>query len=569
MRRPSRLLSVFGLSVLVSCAVVGSSEPPGSPRIEQLGGHQWTITTKSPEAQRWFNQGIELIYAFDHADAGRAFNAALEADPTCAMCAWGAAYASGPNINYSNPTDRKLSERWQAMAEKLATSANPPLTPLEQAVIRAASGRYVTLSKRDAEVEKVTAPVCGASSKEPAPSFDVDYAARMDAVFREFGSHPDVATLNADAHMLVDAWYWWSKSGKPTAATEKAVSSLESILKTHPQHAGANHLLIHVLEQSPTPERATKSADLLRTLAPGAPHLLHMPSHIYIKTGRFIDATVANQRALAADDKREEIVSMQGFKPKPSWRVHHLHFLQYAAMMQGKSEVSIDASRKLAARFAGSDNSYAQYMRSLPILNQARFAKWDDVLATPLPKNKNGIEEASVRYAQGLAYVSRGEVTQAKSSIDALRRMAAMDANVKDKIYGEDTAASLMTLLADGLEGTLHLKQKNVDAGLTLLNSAVKKEMAIDADDPPLLGVQMRGLLARGLLENGRFAEAERVAREDLQAVRGSGWALANLHEALVAQKKTAEADEVQMRLKEAWNDADEQMKMLGSARRF
>lgn len=565
MRIATRFMSILGLVALASCATNGMREPPGSPRIEQLGDHQWTITTSSPDAQRWFNQGIQLIYAFDHADAARSFRAALEADAKCAMCAWGLAYATGPNINYSNPSDRKQSARWQTRAVKLATNANPAITPLEQAIIRAASGRYVTLDQREAAVEKATAPACGANGKESAPSFDVEYASRMENVFREFGNHPDVATLYADAHMVIDAWYWWSKAGKPTVATEKAVSALEATLKSHPQHTGANHLLIHVLEQSPTPERATQAADLLHTLAPGAPHLLHMPSHIYIKTGRFADATIANQLALEADDKREQIVRTQGYSPSPSWRPHHLHFLQYAALMQGRSEIAISAAKRYGARYAKAgetDPSYVQYVRALPVLNQARFGKWDDVLATPLPIPKNGVEEGSVRYAQGLAHVARGNVTSAQEAVDALRKMAAIESNISEKIFGQETVASYLTLLANGLEGALQLKLKNVDAGVVLLEKAVKAELAIDADDPPMLGYQMRTLLARGLLDNGRYAEAEKVAREDLQTVRGSGWALSVLHEALAAQKKTAEANEVAARLKTAWADADAALKM-------
>ena len=346
------------------------------------------------------------------------------------------------------------------------------------------------------------------------------------------------------------------------------MAALEGVLKNNREHTGANHLLIHALEQSRTPERAIASADLLRSLAGGAPHLLHMPSHIYIKTGRFADATLANQTALVADDKREEIVKAQGFEARPSWRPHHLHFLQYAAMMDGRSEISITAATKLAVLSSGKSarggersGLYSQYMHSLARLNQARFQQWDAIIAAPAATVKGGIEEGLARYTRGLAQVARGSVAEAEVELTEIRRLAAMDKNRQAKLFGEYEISSLLQIAAEALVGQLKLKsQKTVD-GIEALQRAVKLESALDADDPPLLGAHTRLMLGRALLSVGRNAEAETVAREDLKAIPGSGWALAMLRDALRAQKKTAEAIAVEKTLNEVWARADAALK--------
>jgi tetratricopeptide (TPR) repeat protein len=374
--------------------------------------------------------------------------------------------------------------------------------------------------------------------------------------------------LYADAELITDAWKWWNAEGKPTAATERGVAALEGVLKNNREHTGANHLLIHALEQSRTPERAIASADLLRSLASGAPHLLHMPSHIYIKTGRFADATLANQTALAADDKREEIVKAQGFEAKPSWRPHHLHFLQYAAMMDGRSEVAIDAASKLAVLSSGKSardgersGLYSQYMHSLAYLNQARFQQWDAILAAPTATVKDGIEEGIACYARGLAHVARGNTAEAEAQLAEIRRIAAIDKNRKAKLFGEYPVSSLLEVVTEALDGQLKLKLQKTDGGIEALQRAVKLESALEADDPPLLGAHTRLMLGRALLSAGRNAEAETVAREDLKSIPGSGWALAMLRDALRAQKKTAEAVEVEKKLNNVWARADDVLK--------
>ena len=255
MIRASRYLSVAVLSTLVSCAMLGTAERPGSPKIDGLGSHTWTITTRSPEAQALFNQGVKLFYAFDHSDAARSFRAAHVADPACAMCAWGLAYATGPNVNNNNPADRKESARFQARAEKLAKD----VTPLELAIINAASGRYVSVNKKDEEPSEPVAKICTSSTTKIAPAFDLAYAQKMAAVYKQFPADPDIAALYADAELITDAWKWWNAEGKPTAATERGVAALESVLKNNREHTGANHLLIHALEQSRTPERAMQA----------------------------------------------------------------------------------------------------------------------------------------------------------------------------------------------------------------------------------------------------------------------------------------------------------------------
>jgi hypothetical protein len=556
MKPSPRLIAVAVLSTLVSCAVVGTSERPGAPKIDGLGNHTWQITTKSPEAQTLFTQGLKLVYAFDHRDAARSFRAALEADPACAMCAWGLAYALGPNVNNNNPAERKESARYQERADKLAND----VTPLERALIRAANGRYVSRDKKDEKPATPVATICSAGRTKVAPEYDLAYAQRMQSVFKEHGAHPDVATLYADAELVTDAWKWWNSEGKPTAATEKAVAALEDVLKTRREHSGANHLLIHALEQSPKPERAMASADLLRTLAPGAPHLLHMPSHIYIKTGRFADATLANQNALNADDKRDEAVKAQGFETRGNWRSHHLHFLQYAAMMDGRSSVAVDAANKLASMGGKSTrgNTYSEYVRVLPRLNQARFEQWDALLnASTVMAARDGLEEGLSRYARGLAHVARGNTTEAALQLKELKRVAALEKNRNETVFGDTKIVALLQVAVEALDGQLKIKLQQTEEGLDALKRSVKLEAALDADDPPILGAHTRPMLARALLAAGRHAEAEATARDDLKAIPNSGWSLAVLRDALMAQKKEAEAAEVAKQLQVVWGRAD------------
>jgi tetratricopeptide (TPR) repeat protein len=574
MNRSSRLLSLAVMSTLVSCAILGTAERPGAPKIDGLGNHVWKITTRSPEAQTFFTQGMQLIYAFDHGDAARSFRAALEADPVCAMCAWGLAYAMGPNVNNPNPANRQESARFQARADQLAKSAKDA-TPLELALIRAANGRYVSLMAKSpaAGADNTTslsvvpvasvapaAQMCTSGKSTIAPAFDLAYAQRMEALYKQFNTHPDVATLYADAELITDSWKWWGADGKPTVAAEKAVNALESTLKITREHTGANHLLIHALEQSPKPDRAMASADLLRSLASGAPHLLHMPSHIYIKTGRFADATLANQTALLADDKRVEIVKAQGYEAKSNWQTHHLHFLQYAAMMDGRSRIAIEASTKFAKLYSGKDASnstFAQYVRALPSLNQARFQQWDAILATPMGETKDGIEEGLSRYARGLALTARGNAAEAQNELKEIRRLGTIDKNRTVKLFGENNVATLLQVMSETLDGQLKLKSQQTDEGIAALQRAVKLEATLEADDPPLLGAQTRLMLGRALLSAGRHSEAESVAREDLKAIPGSGWSLAVLRDAIRAQNKTTELAEIEKKLRDAWGRAD------------
>ncbi len=582
MNRSSSLLALAVTSTLMSCAILGTAERPGAPKIDGLGNHVWTITTRSPEAQTLFTQGMQLIYAFDHGDAARSFRAALEADPTCAMCAWGLAYAMGPNVNNPNPANRQESARLQTRADQLVTSAKDA-TPLELALIRAANGRYVSLVAKTettgadnstslsvVPVASVAPPVkmCTSGKSTIAPAFDLAYAQRMEALYKQFSTHPDVATLYADAELITDAWNWWAADGKPTVATEKAVNALEGSLKTTREHTGANHLLIHALEQSPKPDRAMASADTLRTLASGAPHLLHMPSHIYIKTGRFADATLANQTALAADARRVEIVTAQGYEAKGNWQTHHLHFLQYAAMMDGRSSVAIEAATKFSTLYSTKDSTkdsgkdaststFAQYVRALPSLNQARFQQWDTILAKPMGETKDGIEEGLSRYARGLALTARGNATDAQNELKEIRRLSTIDKNRTAKLFGENSVATLLQIMAETLDGQLKLKSQQTDEGIAALQRAVKLEATLEADDPPLLGAQTRPMLGRALLSAGRHVEAESIAREDLKAIPGSGWSLAVLRDALRAQNKTTELAEVEKKLLDAWGRAD------------
>jgi hypothetical protein len=353
--RVASLLLAASLAVLasVACRPEAARAPAPvvaqAPRLERIGEAHLAITTREPLAQRFFDQGLRLAYAFDHAEALRAFAEAVRIDPDCAMCEWGMAYAVGPNINNPlRPADPRAAEharRALALAEKV--------TPKERALIEAMATRLDLAAPPPPVADAAPSPVCAVPPPpKDADPLDIAYAQAMVKAARAFPDDDEVTVLYAEALMMLSPWQWWSGDGaEPREGTLAAIDTLERVLARSPDHAGANHFLIHALEASRTPERALASAERLARLAPDAGHMVHMPSHIFVRVGRYADAVRANQQAIEADRGLEAQLRAQGYEPLGAVSHHH-HFLWASAAMQGNAAVALPAAQWLAEQAA-------------------------------------------------------------------------------------------------------------------------------------------------------------------------------------------------------------------------
>lgn len=517
-------------------AHAGHSGSGPMPLMAGLGDWHHQITTASPEAQHYFDQGLRLTYAFNHDEAVRSFERAVELDPGCAMCHWGLAYALGPNINL--PMDAEAEPRAHAAsraAVRLKESAAPP----ERALIDAMALRY--------------GEPAGAGRAER----DAAYAAAMREVARRFPDDLDAQVLFADAMLNLRPWNQWTRDGRPQPGTEELVAALERVLERDPRHAGGCHLYIHAVEASGTPERALPCAERLPILMPGAGHVVHMPAHVYLRVGRYEDAARANVAAVEADNRYLAKDVRPGFYPL-FYAPHNLHFLWATYLLSGQHAKAVNASRALTDRVAIADaraNASLEAFLAAAVLTHARFGDWNAVLAEPAPPDDLPYVRGTWHYARGLAFAARGDVRAAAAELGRVRTIAA---DVKDDvIIILNPAPALLTLAAEVLAGHIASRERRSDDAIAHFRKAVGLEDALTYDEPPPWYHPVRNMLGEALLQTGRSAEAEAAFREDLRYVRETGWSLSGLERALRAQRKTREADDVARRFKQAWRYAD------------
>jgi tetratricopeptide (TPR) repeat protein len=552
-------------------AVIGcrpeAAKPPAqavaqAPRIERVGEAQLTISTREPLAQQFFDQGLRLAYAFDHAEALRAFSEAARLDPDCAMCAWGLAYAVGPNINNpGRPADARAVEH-----ARRALALASGVTAKERALIEAMAARLDLAAAPPAAADAPPSPVCAVPPPpKDADPLDIAYAQAMVKAAREFPDDDEVTMLYAEALLMLSPWQWWSRDGaEPREGTLAAIDTLERVLARSPGHAGANHFLIHALEASRTPQRALASAERLAALAPDAGHMVHMPSHIFVRVGRYADAVRSNQQAIEADRNLEAQLRAQGFAPLGPVSHQH-HFLWASAAMQGNAAVALEAASWLAAQAARPEQPFGNggsndYFLALPWLAQVRFARWEEIVAAPEPKwpaHASAYPRAIRRYARGIALARTGKAAAAEKELAALQS-AASDPGLKDlTLKGIDELTALLALAEASLRGEVLLAQRQHKRAIESLRRAVELEDALESEEPPPWAVPARQALGSALLASGQPAEAERAFREDLQRNPENGWALYGLAESLRRGKRAAEAALVEARFRAAWRDAD------------
>jgi pimeloyl-ACP methyl ester carboxylesterase/tetratricopeptide (TPR) repeat protein len=506
------------------------------PILQGLGDWHHRITTKSPEAQRYFDQGLRLTYGFNHEEAVRSFERAVQLDPSCAMCHWGVAYALGPNINL--PMEAKIEPR-ALEAGRQAVRLKGTVTAGERALIEAMAVRY--------------GEPAGASRAER----DAAYADAMRSVAKQFPADADAQVLFADAMMNLRPWNQWTREGQPQPGTLELVGVLSQTITRQPSHAGACHFFIHAVEASLTPERALPCAERLPRLMPGAGHVVHMPAHIYLRVGRYEDAARANIAAVEADNRYFASRTAPGIYPM-FYAPHNLHFLWATYLLSGQREKALGAARALQERVDMNDVKATPSLEAFltpAFLTLARFGNWDAVLAAPAPPADLHYATGMWHYARGLAYAARKDIRAAEGELAKVR---AESSSVKDDvIIILNPAPAVLKLAAEVLAGDIAAKQQRFDAAVAHLKTAITMEDALTYDEPPPWYHSVRNRLGATLLEAGRPADAAAAFRDDLRYVRETGWSLSGLERALRAAGRTADAADAGRRFKEAWKYAD------------
>lgn len=539
-------ISVGGLATdpPVAGAPESRAEPlVGATLLTGLGNYHFPISSKQPQVQRWFDQGLMLTFGFNHDAAERSFLKATELDPGCAMCWWGAALVLGPHVNGGmDPANNPLA--WNRLQRALALA--PGATKREQEFIRALAARYAEHPPQD---------------RRP---LDEAYARSMGLLVQARPTDLDAAVLYAEALMDLQPWDYYDAQRQPKGNTATIVSTLESVMARDPDHAGALHLYVHAVEASANPQRGVEAADRLRALIPGSGHLVHMPAHIYSRVGRWHDAVLANQRAIEADNAYLDTCrgNTRGLYPL-GYVPHNHHFLWFAASMEGASEVAHEAALQTAARvnlpelmrqpgFAG-----LQHYWMTPWFDRVRFGRWNEIVEQPNPAPDLPYVTAIWHYAQAMADVRQSRLESATRHHTELARIAADPAMEKLTVWDRYSLANATRIAERTVAAELALARKDPDAAIAALREAVAIEDRIPYDEPPGWHAPVRQTLGAVLLAAHRPAEAEVVYREELLRNPDNGWSLRGLSDSLAAQKRMDEARQAEQQFAAAWEHAD------------
>lgn len=510
-----------------------------APLLEGMGDFTHPVSTSEPLAQRYFDQGMVLAYGFNHAEAARSFQQAQILDPNCAMAYWGEAWVLGPNINAPMPPEA-VAPAWKALQKALEKFGHA--SPRERDYILALAARY-------------TAEPIG----DRAP-LDKAFADAMRTVAHKYPDDYDAQVIFAEAVMDTSPWHYWDDDGRPLEFTPEILTTLERVLARAPNHPQACHLYIHAVEKT-HPEWAEACADRLDGLCPGAGHLVHMPSHIYIRLGRYADAVDVNEMAAEADTNYAAQCHAQGLYPV-AYMQHNHHFIWFGACMQGRSVRAAEAACHMA------DHADQQLMRQpsfevvqhfwlIPLYSMLRFGEWEQILHESPPADDLKYPLGIWHYAQGMARLRRGDPAKAKEHLAELSRRAADEELSKVVIWENNTARQLVQIAEQVLAGEIAATEKNFDAAITHLQKAVAIEDSLVYEEPQSWYAPTRLTLGAILLEAGRAADAEHAFRGDLVKYPNNGWALFGLQQALAAQGRADQAAAVAAEFAEAWKHAD------------
>ncbi|HYE54083.1 MAG TPA: hypothetical protein VD996_04540 [Chitinophagaceae bacterium] len=515
-----------------------------APLFSGLGNLHYKISTTSSTAQKYFNQGLTLLYAFNHGEAGRSFKAAIGADSTAAMAYWGMGMVLGPNYNAAlNPS--VLADIHDVMEKAMKYSGK--VTAREQALINALAKRF---------------------PKEPVTDmtpYNAAYAVAMKEAYERFPGDVEIGCLYADALMNEHPWNLWLKDGTAQPWTPAILQVLEQLLKQWPQHPGANHMYIHAIEASREAAKGLAAANRLENMLPAAGHLLHMPSHIYIRTGYYHKGVLVNEKASEADSSYIAQCKVQGSYPMMLYP-HNVHFLAACAFLEGNSKKAMDAAwrvSRIADRRYLAENLTVQHYYSIPFYVMVHLGKWDEVLQLPKPGSSLKYPLAIWHYARGMAYAGKNNIPEAQKELDALKAIAADESLKSMLIWETNSAADLVQIALKVLNGQMAGTKLQFDVAVASLKEAVEIEDRLNYQEPPDWFFSVRHTLGHVLIKAGRFAEAEQVYKEDLVNLPENGWALMGLYNSLSAQNKTKEAAAVKKRFDAAWKHAD--IKITGS----
>ena len=509
-----------------------------APRLQDLGNHKFPVTTDSARAQLFINQGVMLAYGFNHAEATRSFQEAARLDPDCAMAYWGMALVLGPNINL--PMSPDAEPQAYALIQK-ALALKKGASEKEQAYIDALATRYSGEQNPD------------------RTALDRAYAEAMRKLHERYPDDLDAATFYAESLMDLRPWNYWTRDMQPYPETRQIHRVLESVMARNSNHPGAIHLYIHAVELG-RPELAEAGAERLRKLAPGAGHLVHMPSHIFRRIGRYADASSSNEDAIAADEDYIVQCRAQGVYPL-AYYPHNIHFLWDSATMEGRSQTAIAAARKAASSIPGGAWREVPLLHQFlvaPLFSYTRFGKWDLILSEPPPPDDSLFWMGVWHYTRGLAFTAGGKLESAKNELGRLQGIAAQKSMDGYRVtFSRNGAKAILDIAVEVLAGELDAKRGDYDRAVARLHRAVLLEDNLIYNEPPDWHVPVRQSLGAVLLEAGRAAEAEAIYWQDLRLNPENGWSLFGLIQSLRAQGKAETAAAIETRFDNAWKQSD------------
>jgi len=547
------LLGLLGSIALAGCGgevdsradedpVQSLAQRAGAPLFEGMGDYHMQITTADLDAQRYFDQGMVLAFGFNHAESIRSFRAAQTLDPGCAMCFWGEALATGPNINVTNNGKAIMAPAERASARAAidqALALMDGLTPKEQDWIRALDQRY------DGQADT------------PRDPLDRAWADALADMAERYPDDTTVASVYAEALMNTMPWNYWGPDGEAKPDTQAVIASLEAVMAADPNHPLALHLYIHALEASSNAAKAEAAADRLANLVPGSGHLVHMPSHIYFRVGRYQDSALANIRAAEVDEAYIAQCNAQGFYPA-LYYPHNIHFLWASATMQGQSALSLDSARRVVANVRVEQVEQfptIQFFRTVPMLSLVRFARWEEILAEPEPYEPFAFARAIWHYGRGVAHAALGDAEAALVELAAIEQLEPeVDEIFMGNVY---PARDLLEIAKSLLRGEMAYRSGDAETAVLAFEGAVALQDALPYTEPPFWYYPTRQSLGAALLASDRVAEAQAVFEKDLAQYPMNGWAMFGLAEALRRQGDAAGAEKIRARFETVWQFAD------------
>ena len=512
--------AAFTPGTVMAQTAPATEDKPTAPLLTGIGPLHFPISSKVPRTQRYFNQALTLAFGFNHAEAVRSFREAARLDPTCGICYWGVALALGPNIN-APMSDEAVAPAWQAVQRALALREFE--NKKEQAYIDAIATRY-------------------SQAGDDRTALDIVYAGAMAGLAARYPDDLHARTLHAEALMDLMPWEYWNDDGTPANAhTTTLVSELEHVLARDPEHPGAAHLYIHAMERF-EPHKAEPAADRLGPLVPVAGHLVHMPSHIYLRVGRYTDAVNANAKAALADEDYIAQCNAQGLYPA-AYYPHNVHFLWYAAMMEGRKALAIENALKLEQRVprdVATQMGALQSYLAVPVYTYVRFGMWQEALALADPGADLPYTRAMSLYGKGVAYAALGKLDDAEQTLQSLRKLARSQPIKALNMRREDVAKDLMGIAINIVAARIARARNDHAREIEHLQTAVAHQDALPYAEPPMWHYPVRQSLGDAYLRAGDLQAAQHAFTEDLHHFPRNPWSLLGLEQVVERQREHA-----------------------------